>query len=888
MEWLTAIRLRLRTLARRRQLDRDLEEELRFHLAMREETYREAGLAPDEARDATRRRFGNTTTLKEACRDMWTFASFETLAQDVRYGVRTLAKNRGFTAVAVLTLALGIGANTAIFSVIDAVLLRPLPFPNPDRLVAVKTLNMRDPAESPSVSYPDFEDWRAGSASFEAMAVYHTRGFVLREGDEPVRVTGASVSADLFRLLGADAAVGRTFRPEEDRPGEHVVVLGDRLWRERFGADPSVVGRVVTLNDAAYTVVGVAQPGFKFPVDVERTDLWTTIGDEGMSPTGMPMTAQRGFRFLDAIGRLRPGVSLAAAETEMAGVVARLREQYPDDDANLDVRLVAALDDLVGDVRAPLYVLFGAVGFVLLIACANVANLLLARASARRREIALRSALGASRWRVVRQLLTESLLLALAGAAGGWLVALAGMRLLVAFGPDDVPRLGNVGADARVLGFTLVAAVVTGVVFGLAPAMQTSKTDLTEPIKEGGRAGAGAGGKRLRGALAVAEVAVALILMVGAGLLITSFWRLTHVDPGFDPRGVLTLHVGLPEGKYSDPDATVLFENLRERLAALPGVRSAGMSFAIPFGTRRIGTDLEVDGHPVPEAERPHVDCEMILPDYFRTMGIKLVGGRDFTTDDDAHGRPVVIVNETLARRFFPGEDAVGKRIRPDISSTDDAPAMREIVGVVGDVKYRGFAQEPVPIAYMPYGQMSITNDLTVVLRTDGEPHGVAGAARDEVRAMESAAVVHTVKSLDEYVSASVAYPRLDALLVAVFAGVALALALIGLYGVMSYTVTQRTHELGVRIALGASRRDVLGLVVGYGMRLVVVGMVAGLAGAFALTRLMASLLFGVSATDPVAFGAVAVALAAVALAACYIPARRATRVDPVTALRHE
>jgi putative ABC transport system permease protein len=818
-----------------------------------------------------------TNRRKNMIADLW---------QDLRYGARMLLKQPGFTLIAMLTLALGIGANTAIFSVVNAVLLRPLPFREAGQLMMLGTVDTRESDGLSSVSYPNFVDWRAQSGSFERLAAFRVRSFTLTGSGEPARLNGVIASAELFALLGVSPSLGRSFRAEEDNAGASVVILSHGLWRRRFNSDPRVIGRNITLNDRSLPVVGVAPAGFQFPIEAEPADLWTTIAHDATGDT--PMTAQRGLGYLSVIGRLKPGVSGAQAQAEMDGIARRLERQYPDDNAHQGARLVPAYEQLVGDVRRPLLIIFGAVGCVLLIACANVANLLMARATARRREIALRAALGASRGRVIRQLLTESVLLALAGSLCGWLLAWGCMESLLSLSPENIPRLQDVRLDGRVFGFTLLVSLLTGVIFGLAPALQAAKTELTETLKEGGRSGEGARGARLRSALMISEVAIALVLMAGAGLLLNSFWRLLQVNPGFDPRQTLTFRLNLPDSKYSDPQAVAFFERLQARLQNLPGVRSASVTFGLPFSKSRIGTPLDIEGLPVAPSDRPQIECQSVLPDYFRTLGIRLIKGRDFNARDDLKARRVAIINETLARRFFPNEDPIGKRIRPEISTEQGDASIREIIGVVSDVRYRSLTADVPLEVYMPYTQLPISTGMWIALRTDADPRSLIGAARAEVQALDKELPVFEVKTLDQYFSGAVGRPRFNALLLLLFAGVALLLTAVGLYGVISYSVTQRTREIGIRMALGAQTHDMLRLVVKQGMTLTLIGVGAGLGGALALTRLLKTLLFGVSAADPLTFSIIVLLLTVVAFVACWLPARRATKVDPMVALRSE
>jgi putative ABC transport system permease protein len=813
----------------------------------------------------------------------------ENLWQDIKYGVRMLLKAPSFSIVATIALALGIGANTAIFSVVNAVLLRPLPFPHSERLMAVWETDLLRSQERGSYSYPNFADLRSQNHVFEHLASYHNSDFILTGRGDPARLQGAVVNADMFTLLGAEPLLGRGFLPDEDKPvsSGRVVVLSQELFQQRFNSDAGLLNQSITLDGASYTVVGVMPRAFQFPVQNESVELWTTVA--GDTSGSEPVTGQRGAHYMNVIGRLKSGVSPEQAQADVTAIAARLEQQYPDTNTHKGIKVEAALTAIVGEVRPALLILLGAVACVLLIACANVANLLLARAMSRHKEMAIRSALGASRLRVVRQLLTESVLLSLAGGALGLLLAVWWSDLLVSLGKDDIPRALQIGLDWRVLIFTLLVSVTTGLVFGLVPALHSSRTGLTETLKEGGR-GSGEGARRnsIRGVLVVSELAIAVILLVGAALLIQSLWRLRQVSPGFQPQSVLTFSVALPEVRYPTDKQAVFFHDLVTRIESLPGVQSASVVTPLPLSGDLYSLSFETEGRPVAKKDQPSADFFNVGLGYFRAMGIPFIKGRDFNESDQHKSTPVIIITEALARQHFPNEDPIGKRIKPGISSYEGEKAtMREIVGVVGDIRNRNLSKEAKSAYYVPQTQVPF-NQMTVVVRTTSAPRSVVSAVTREVNSLDKDLPVFGVKTVEEYLAASVAAPRFNTTLLSIFAGVALVLTIVGLYGVMSYSVAQRTNEIGIRMALGAQPRDVLSLIVGQGFKLVLAGLMIGLIGAYAVTRLVASLLFGVTTKDPLTFGVVALALAVVALLACYIPARRAAKVDPIEALRYE
>ena len=812
-----------------------------------------------------------------------------TLLQDIRFGLRMLLKSPSISIVAVIALALGIGANTAIFSVVNAVLLRPLPFPEPEKLVSLFEADTQRGLVRGSHSYPNFLDMRAQQDVFERVSSYHGSDYILTGRGEPARLQGLVATADLFPLLGVQPLLGRTFLPEEDKPSENgrVAIISEQLFRKRFNSDASILNQAITLDGRPFTVVGVMPASFEFPIQNEPIDLWTTIAADASGED--PITAARGAHFLQVIGRLKPGVTEQQAQAELTTIAARLEQQYPDTNTHRTLRLESALAAVVGDIRPALLILLGAVACVLLIACANVANLLLARATSRHREMAIRAALGASRLRVIRQLLTESVILSLLGGVVGLLLAVWWSDLLVALGKDDIPRALHVGIDWRVLGFTLGVSLLTGLIFGLAPAQHSARGELVEALKDASR-GTSESGRRggLRNLLVVSELAIAVVLLVVAGLLIQSLWRLRNVDSGLQPHNVLTFNVTLPEVKYNTARQSQFFIDLKSRLEATPGIQAASSIYPLPLNGERFVISFEIEGRPMAPKDHPSGEFFTTGVGYFRTMGIPIIRGRDFDDRDKYGATPVVIVSETFARQIFPNEDPIGKRIRPGISTIDDdKPTMREIVGVVGDVHNQNLSTVPKPAYYVPQTQVPF-NQLVMVAKTNAEPHGMISAVTKDVAAMDADVPLFGVKSMDEYLSASVAAPRFNTTLLSIFAGVALVLTIVGLYGVMSYSVVQRTNEIGIRLALGAQSRDVLLMIIKQGSKLIVVGLVIGLAGAFAATRVIGSLLFGVKTRDPFTFVAAALLLAIVGLLACYVPAWRATKVDPLEALRYE
>jgi putative ABC transport system permease protein len=794
-----------------------------------------------------------------------------TLWQDLRYGVRMLAKHPGFSAAAVLTLALGIGANTAIFSVVNAVLLRPLPYAEPERLVTLRR----------NESLPDLEDIRAQSQSFESLGVVNVRPLDYTGEAEPLQVQAGLANADLFRALGVAAELGRAITPDEDRiGGERVVVLSHNFWLRHFGGDRGVIGRTIPLSGNSYTVVGVMPP--RFNAMGADLDVWAALRVVD------PLASQfRGVHFLRTFLRLKPGATMQQAQAELESIDLRLEQQYPEENKGRRRRLVSLHEYVVGDTKPALLILFGAVGLVLLVAAANFSNLLLARAASRKSELAVRAALGAGRARLARQLVTESVLLAFLGGVGGLVLASWGIDLLTALKPESLPLAASVGIDRWVLAFTFGVALLTGVVFGLVPALGASRIDVNAALKEGGRGAQGGARQRARSLLVVSELALALMLLVGAGLLIKGFWRLRSVGPGLDPSNLLTMRLELPEARYKEiPKQTEFRRQLIERLNALPGVEAAMVS-ELPLSGDFLTHNLAIEGRPVAVGDEPELQTLNVAGDYFHTMRMPLLRGRNLTPQDRA-GAPVVgVVTESFVREYFPNSDPIGARIR---WARQEPPQWMTIVGVVADVKHMGLDQPAQPAFYYSYMQADQIwkRWMYLVVRSQSDPATLARQVKEQVWALDKQLPVTKVKPMSDVIATSVAARRFNMTLMGVFAAAALLLASLGIYGVISYTVTQRTHEIGVRVALGARTADVLRLIMEQGLRLTLVGVALGLAGAFAATRLMAGLLFGVGATDASTFVVITALLASVALAATFIPALRASRVDPMTALRDE
>jgi putative ABC transport system permease protein len=891
LDWREEIRQRLASLNLEPAREAEIVEELAQHLEDRQAELLSGGATDEEALRVALAELSGSDLLRRELRRVEQQIKneppllgarrrnvMEDLYQDLRYSIRTLLKHPGVTAIAVITLALGIGANTALFSVVNAVLLRPLPFKESDRLVWVSETILNLGVKDMSVAPPTFIDWQAQQQNFDELTAYSTEDFILTGQGEPERIHAAAVSSSYLSMLAGSPAAGRFFGTEEDRVGgEPAVVLSHVLWRTRFNADPNILGNAITLDGASYEIIGVAPRDFTAPNGVA---MWVPL---------MPRIADsltiRGAHYLQVIGRLKLNRTATQAETELNEIAHRIAES-DSSYQGYGARVISQHHQITGNVQQALLILFVAVGFVLLIACANVANILLAQATTRQREVAIRLALGASRGRLIRQLLTESVTLSAIGGTLGLLLAVWGTDLLVALSASNLPRTEEIAVNARVILFSLLVSIGTGLIFGLAPALQATKTDLTSALKEGGvSVTAGLFRNRLRGLLVITEVALTCVLLIGAGLMVNSFARLLRVNPGFSPASVSAFKITLPRSKYAEKTQQVgFFQGLTEHIAAMPGVRAVGAINNLPASGQGMTSPVTIEGKPGVGSDKPkQVQYAKVQGDYFLAMGIPLLRSRLFTERDNPQAPPVMVINEALARQFFPDEDPIGKKMKTMFQGR----GMREIIGVVGDVHHSGPLKDAPPQVYEPY-QENPTSSLTVIVQAETPHVTLAAAVRSAVQSLDKDQPVDRIVPMSELLADSIAEPRFYTLLLAIFAAIAFALAAVGIYGVMSYAVTQRTHEIGIRMALGAQTADVLKLVVRNGMVLAVAGVAIGLAGAFALTRLMTKLLFGVTPTDVLTFAAVSALLIVVALLACYIPARRASKVDPLVALRYE
>ena len=877
MEWFNILRTRLCALFGREKVLRDIEEELRVHVEIETETNIERGMRPDEARAAALKRFGDLGRSTERGYDIRGGGWLETLWQDLRYGARMLRKQPGFSLIAILTLALGIGANTAIFSVVNAVMLRQLPFRNPDRLVRLRESNPERGWPSFSVSQPNFLDWRMRSQTFEGLAALSDASFNMSVGGEVEVIRGAMITADFLPVLGIVPVLGRNFLPAEDRPGGNVRValLSHGLWQRRFGGNKDVMGKTLTINENSFTVVGVLPESFNWA----SSDLFTPLAPD---PAG-----NRGDHRLTVIGRLKPDVTWDRALAEMKTIAQQLAQQFPESNNGWSVTGQKFYDWIVPqESRRSLLVFAGAVIFVLLIACSNVANLLLARASARRKEIAIRMALGAGRLRIIRQLLSEALLLSLLSGGLGMLVAVWTVDGLKTMNPAILPRLDEFSVDGRVLAFGLLISLLTVALFGLFPALQASRPDLNEALKEGGRNGGGAGGQqRVRGALVIAEVALSVVLLIGAGLLLRSFSKLQDVKLGFEPTNLLAMRISLPRSRYQeDPETWAFYTRLLREVKALPGVQDAALTSSVPLGGGGPSSEVQLPGKAAaPDSSQPSASWRVVSPGYLRTLGIPL-RGRDFDERDTVESQPVTIISEEMARRYWPGEDPLGKPVI--LRSLGNKTYT--IIGIAGDIRSFGLDTEPGPIVYISTAVLARGIRSSLVVRTRTEPAAQTSALRGVLRSIDANVPVYNVQTIEQLLYDSLGSRRFNMFLLGSFAGAALLLASVGIFGLMAYLVSQRTHEIGIRLALGARPRHVFQLVIGRGMLLASIGTAVGLGAAFGLARYLETLLFQIKPIDALTFTIAPVMLLVVALLACFVPARRATKVDPLVGLRSE
>jgi putative ABC transport system permease protein len=876
----------LRQIFSRRRLFNDLSEEIAQHLEEKTETLMAEGMGRREAETRARREFGNVVRIEERSREPWMWATVESVVADAKFAARQLRKNSGFALTTILTLGLGIGATTAIFSLVNAVLLRPLPFPAQERLMWLKQQDHSLPGVAlEALSYPNYFDWRAQNHTFSGIASYAGGGVTLEKDGEAQRLDGQMVSANLFQVLGVAPMLGRDFRWDDEKPGNRAVMLSYSLWQSSFGSARDIAGKTIRLDDKSFVVAGVMPKGFQFPFEGPAPALWISLSDQadGKNPT----TAQRGYDCLDVIGRLKPGVTLEQANSDLSLIAGNLAKQYPKENKWYTSALVEPeLKHMVGDTRPALRVLFGAVVLVLLIACANVAGLLLARGSRRSAEFALRAAIGASRAKIIRQLLVESVVLSFCGGIAGVALAFGLLRGMLRLMPLNIPRMEDATIDGSVLMFVVVVSVITGLLFGVLPAWRMSQLEPVQALREGTRGMAGGRGQhRLHNGLVVAQTAIGLVLLVGSGLLIRSFVRILNVDPGFDPKHVLTARLRVSFDRLDHDQHFQFYNQLATRLSALPGVQSASAGWPLPMSDSNATIRFSISGRAIAEADRPSESIGVVLPGYFATMHIPLVSGRMFDERDGTKAAPVIMINQAFARKYFPGEDPVGKHIQVSLGDGVFEHPMREVVGVVGDIKRKGLTADVDPQYYLPYTQAVITNPF-LTIRTSGDPASVESAIRAAVHEMDKSVPVYQVSTLENYVAKSVAQPRFQTLLLTCFAGIALILSAVGLYGLLSYMVVQRTLEIGLRMALGAQRADVLRMIVRRGLTLALMGLGAGLAVSAMMTRLLSGMLYGVRPSDPITFAAVTGVLLMVSLAASSVPAYRAAVLDPMETLR--
>jgi putative ABC transport system permease protein len=877
----------IRQFSIRRRMSRELKEEIQQHLTEKIDALMAGGMSHEEAEYQARRTFGNVTRVEERSRETWMWPMVESIAGDARFGFRRLRKETGFAVTTCLTIALGIGLTTAIFSLVHAVLLRPLPFPEQDRLMWLKQQDHSLPGVVPeSLSYPDYFDWRAQTHTFSGMAAYAGGGVTLESGGQAQRLDAQIVSANFFQVLGTAPMLGRDFRWEDEKAGNRTVMLSYPLWQAIFGSATEVAGRTIRLDDHSYTVAGVMPMGFQFPLERPAPALWLSIADDAEGPN--PRTEQRGFDSLSVFGRLKPEATVEQARADLTLIASNLARAYPDYKWYSSALVEPELQHIVGDTRLALQVLSGAVLLVLLIACANVAGLLLARGSRRKPEFALRAAIGASRAKIVRQLLVESVVLSLCGGLTGVVLAYGLLRGMVRLVPLDIPRMEDATVDGGALLFAVVLSVVTGLLFGILPAWRMSELEPVQALRDGTRNGR-LGRHGLLNGLVIAQTAIGLVLLIGAGLLIRSFVHTLNVDPGFDPKQVFTarMRVNLPFDKLNHDGHVQFYTELLKRVSALPGVQAASAGWPLPMAGINAGVSFSIAGRPVPKADHPSEAIGVVMPGFFETTRTPLLSGRTFQEQDGSGGAPVMVINHAFADKYFPHENPVGKHIQVDMSDDVVDRPMREIVGVVGDVKRKGLTADVDPQYYLPYAQAVIT-DPFLTIRTSGDPARLEQAVRAAVHEMDKGVPLYQVSTLEDYLSKSAGAPRFQTLLLSGFAGIALLLSAIGLYGLLSYIVVQRTPEIGLRIALGAQKADVLSMIVRRGLTLALVGLGTGLFISSMMTRLLSGMLYGIRPSDPITFAAVTAILLLVSLAATGLPAYRAARLDPLTTLREQ
>ena len=866
----------------------DLERELRADLELEEAEQRERGLSADEARQAARRAFGNPTLIREQTHEAWGWARFERVGQELRFALRRLRRSAGFTITAMLILGIGIGATTAIFSLVNTVLLRPLPFPESDRLVWLSQQDHSLPGTaSEALSYPDYFDWRAQNHTLRGMASYTGGTATIDLKGESQRLEIQTVSSNFFEVLGVAPMLGRGFRWDEEKPGNRAAILSYEFWQQQFGSSQEIVGRPIVMNGHNYLVAGVMPRGFRFPLEDPAPVLWTSVAEDADGRN--PATQQRGFDELDVVGRLRPGVTIAQARADLSVIADNLARQFPDNNKHFTSALVQLeLEHITGDTRPALRLLLGAVSLVLLLVCANVGGLVLAHGSRRSPEFALRTAIGASRGTIVRQLLLESIVLSIGGGTVGVALAYGLIHAMLTIVPVEIPRMAGASIDGSVLLFVLVVSLLSGVLFGAFPAWRLSRSAPLSALREGSRSiSAGRGQHKLQNGLVVAQTAIGMVLLIGAGLLMRSFVHILNVDPGFDPKHVLTGRIGVSFDQLKHDQHYLLYQQILARISALPGVESASAGWPMPMSNNGATISFNVQGHPLAKGDEPAESVNVAMPGYFEVMHIPLLAGRTFGAQDGLQGPPAIIINQAFVKKYLPGENPIGKHIQVRVGDDVFEHPMREVVGVVGDIKRKGLTADADPQFYLPYAQAIVTNPY-LVIRTSGDPVAMQSAVRSAIHELDRSVPVYEVSTMESYLSKSAAQPRFQTFLLACFAAIALVLAAIGLYGLLSYMVVQRTVEIGVRMALGAQRRDVLGLIVRRGLTLALIGVALGVAASMMLTRLIAGMLFHVRPTDPLTFLMTAALLVGVSIAASSAPAYRAARMDPMKTLRDQ